>query len=376
MARRRRVRANGEGTVYERKDRPGTWVAVLVVGWGPAGRPKRRVRSASSRREAERVLTEMVARHRTGMPMPDRMLTVGRYLEGWIGPTAERIRPTTLRNYRLAVRYITADMGTVPLATLTPSRVEALLSTLRDRPDTARNTRDVLKRVLADAMKDGLVTRNAAAMSRPPKVARRQLEAPTADDVRALLAALEDHRLRDMVLVMAATGLRVGEAMGLRWDDVTAATLTVRHQLARVNGEAVLSAPKSARSERTIPLAPVAVAALERQRAAQARERFAAKRIGQGWDTGLVFTTEDGRPLSESTVQYVMAEACKRAGIRHVRPHDLRRWAATVVVATGDAKAAQDMLGHTYAGMTLDRYATGSDASRARAAGAVEEALG
>ena len=137
----------------------------------------------------------------------------------------------------------------------------------------------------------------------------------------------------------------------------------------------MLVLPKSARSCRAIPLAPVAVAALDRQRAAQARERFAARRIGQGWDTGLVFTTEDGRPLSESTLQWVMARACERAGIRHVSPHDLRRFAATVVAATGDMKAAQEVLGHTAASLTADVYASTTDASRARAVGAIEKSL-
>lgn len=367
------MRGNGEGTVYERADRPGTWVAVLVVGWTPAGRPTRRVRSASSRREAEAMLVEMVTRHRTGLPLPPASLTVGTYLAGWLDRVRSNIRATTYRHYALAVRQITADMGTVPLLSLSPSRVEAMLARMSGH--AARNARDVLSRSLNDAVIDGLIARNAAKLARPPRVPRRQLPAPTPAEVRALLGALDGHRLRDMVLVMAATGLRVSEAMGLRWEDVGDA-IAVRHQLARVDGEPLLVPPKSARSARTIPLAPAAAAALDRQRARQARERLAARHVGAGWDTGLVFTTDDGRPLSESTVQWVMARACERAGIRHIRPHDLRRFAATVVAATGDMKAAQAVLGHTAASLTADVYASTTEASRSRAVAALEEAIG
>ena len=195
--------------------------------------------------------------------------------------------------------------------------------------------------------------------------------------MRALLSALEGHRLHDMIFVMAATGLRVGEAMGLRWQDTTADTLTVRYQLARHDGEPVLAEPKSPRSRRTILLPPVAADALRRQSAHQAAERLAAgRKVGQGWMSDLVFTTAAGEPLAESTVQYVMGEACKAAKVPHVSPHGLRRYAGTIAASTGDMKAAQGLLGHTSAAMTGDFYASATEASRKRAADAAQEALG
>ena len=223
-------------------------------------------------------------------------------------------------------------------------------------------------------MKDGHVERNVASLARPPRLSREQLPAPTTADVRALLGALAGHRLRDMVLVMAATGLRVSEAMGLRWEDVPADVLTVRYQLAWQDGEPVLAEPKSARSRRTILLPPVAIAALRAQKARQAVERLAT---GPKWQdaTGLVFLTREGRPLSESTLQWVLSQACKSAGIRHVSPHGLRRWCATAIVATGDVKAAQAVLGHVSAALTTDTYASPTDAGLRRAADAVGEAL-
>ena len=97
----------------------------------------------------------------------------------------------------------------------------------------ARFAQPTEARTLADAVRDGHVERNVAALARPPRQERGQIAAPETATVRAMLAALAGHRLHDMILVMAATGLRVGEAMGLRWADVTGDTLTVRYQLAR-----------------------------------------------------------------------------------------------------------------------------------------------
>jgi integrase len=378
MGRRPKVNANGDGTTYKASGtRRKPWVAVLVVGWTPEGRPIRRSRFAASEREAKAMLADMRKAHQGGRPLPSDRLTVGKWLVTWL----EHVRPTlrfgTAANYEHTIRVrLLPELGTLPLRTLAPSRVETMLTRMAGlSPHTRAAARDVLKRALADAVRDGYVDRNVAALSRPPRLGGEQIPAPATSTVRALIAALEAHRLRDLVIVLAATGLRVGEAMGLRQEDVAGDQLTVRYQLQWQDGEPVLTEPKSARSRRTIILPPVAVAALRAQKARQAAERIAA---GRKWQdaTGLVFTTREGRPLSESTVQWVMSEACKAAGIPHVSPHGLRRWAATVVAATGDMKAAQGMLGHTSAGLTGDFYASATETSRKRAADAMEGALG
>jgi integrase len=378
---RPRERANGDGTVWlsrdKRRKRP--WAAVLVVGWTPEGKAIKRTRFASSRQGAERMLAEMRRAHAGGRPLPDDRLTVGKWLVRWLEHVRPTLRWATIRAYDQAIRsYLLPELGTLSLRTLAPSRVETMLQRMAERglsANTQASARDVLKRAIADAMKDGHVERNVAALARPPRRTGEQLPAPTTADVRALLAALDGHRLRDMVLVMAATGLRVSEAMGLRWEDVAGDALTVRYQLAWQDGEPVLAEPKSARSRRTILLPPVAVAALRSQRARQAAERLAA---GDRWQdaTGLVFLTATGRPMSESTLQWVMSRTCKAAGIRHMSPHDLRRWTATAIVATGDVKAAQTVLGHVSAALTTDTYASPTDAGLRRAADAVGDALG
>ena len=122
-------------------------------------------------------------------------------------------------------------------------------------------------------------------------------------------------------------------------------------------------------------LAPSAVEALRAHRVRQAAEHLAA---GPGWRdaSDLIFTTTDGRPLHPNTVRWVLKDAIATTGVPDFPFHSLRRFAATVVAATGDMKAAQALLGHTSATLTADVYASVTDASMQRAADAMEAAMG
>jgi integrase len=238
--------------------------------------------------------------------------------------------------------------------------------------------RAVLRSALGLAVRDRLIPDNAAALARLRRPTQRR-QPPTTDEVRALLAALADHRLRPLILTLAATGLRIGEALGLRWADVDleAGRLTVRWQLVRAPAEHaapwVLSEPKTPAARRTIHLAPTVVSTLRAWRASQATELLALGRPRPAHD--LVWTSRIGGPLSPSTVDWVLRAACRRAGIRPLSPHDLRRYAATIAASTGDLLAAQALLGHTTPRLTGERYAAATDAALARAAAAAEEVL-
>ena len=122
-------------------------------------------------------------------------------------------------------------------------------------------------------------------------------------------------------------------------------------------------------------LAPSAVEALRVHRLRQAEERLAA---GSSWKnvSDLVFTNAEGEPLHPNTVRWVLAQGIAAAGVLPYPFQSFRRFAATVVAATGDMKAAQALLGHTSANLTADVYASITDASMQRAADAMEAAMG
>lgn len=406
---RPRTRGNGEGTLYAVPGRRKPWAASIVVAWTPEGRPIRRARYASSEREAKALLVEMIAANTTSRPLPDDRLTAGKWLNLWLRRQRERddLRPNTVDAYDRAVRLLLPTIGGVPLRRLRSSQVAAALADLRRSytAHTVAGARSVLSTAVKDAQREGHVLTNEAALTRAPKVRRQGLPAPDAATVRAVLAALEGHRLRALYVLLAGTGLRIGEATGLRWEDVDLGTavrlegpdhlppvrldaaggrtlpveavppppsLTVRYQLQRIAGEHVLTDPKTDAAGRTVFLPPAVQAALRAHKARQAAERLQA---GRKWrKADLVFTTAAGQPIAESTAQWVLSEACKRAGVRHVSNHDLRRFYATTVTDAAGRDVAQRLLGHTSETMT-ERYVSVTDAARLQASAALEEAL-
>lgn len=319
------------------------------------------------------MLLEMVAARETARPMPDDRMTVGKWLRVWHGRLQARdLRPNTIAAYERSVRLLLPELGAIPLRKLRSSQVEAALNALGHKPHTVAGARSVLSTAIKDAMREGHVLTNEAALARAPKTGRSKLPAPDVATVRAVLTELSEHRLSALFVLLAGTGLRVGEATGLRWEDITDDRLTVTYQLQRIDGEHVLTDPKTDTAGRVVFLPPVLQAALRSHKARQAAERLQA---GRKWrKADLVFTTANGEPVAESTAQWLLSRACKRVGVRHVRPHDLRRFAASQVEDALGREAAQLVMGHSAPSMTA-RYVTVRDTMLTRAADALEEAL-
>jgi integrase len=244
---------------------------------------------------------------------------------------------------------------------------------------TAVGCRVTLRKALGDAVRDDLVSRNVAALARPPRVPSRQVEYLTKDELLRLLEGCEGDPFGPLVTLAATTGLRQGEVLGLSWSDVdlTARTLTVRRSLAR-SWQAPgweLAEPKTDRSRRTIHLPDRAAKALREQ-----RERQDAERAGAGADwqdvDGLVFTDAVGRPLRGWNVTREFHRLREGAGVRSIAFHGLRHSAATLMLASGvPLKVVADNLGHSSIAITASFY-TGTVPQMSRdAADAVSKAL-
>jgi integrase len=249
--------------------------------------------------------------------------------------------------------------------------VDGLLVKLRKQKlsdSTVRQIYTILRAILADAKLDGLVADNAVTRVPRPRVARTEAKHLDAAAVTALLAAAEKLRYRPVLVLIAATGLRRGEALALRWRDMDLAggTLKVAGTLSRVGGRLETSEPKTARSRRTVPLSPAVVSLLKTIKATQAAERLHA---GEQWtDTGLVFTTEFGTPVEPRNILRTIELAAAKAGIAGIGVHTLGHSAATAWLDAGvHIKAVADLLGHSSISITGDIYGHSSDAA-ARAA--------
>ena len=354
--RRRHRRGNAEGTIFQRKD--GRWVAAVS---GAEGR-SRVYRYGKTRGEAAEKLTKALKAVQDGLPIPGERQTVGQYLETWLDESAKpSIRPMTYASYACLIRiHLIPELGHVPLAKLSPQQVQALLNRKLASglaPRRVAMIRGVLRTALNQALRWGLVARNVATLVTPPRAAHFEVRPLDPAQARAFLDAVRGDRLEALYTVALALGLRQGEALGLRWDDVDveAGVLHVRHALQRIDSKLQLVEPKSARSRRTIVLPDIVRDALRAHRVRQAEQRLG---VGAEWEeTGFVFTTALGRPLNDSNVTHMFQRHLARAGLPHQRFHDLRHACASLLLAQGvGPRVVMELLGHSQIALTLNTY--------------------
>jgi integrase len=206
-----------------------------------------------------------------------------------------------------------------------------------------------------------------------PHVERHEVEPLTQAQIGRFFRVLHGERLEALYVLALTTGLRRGELLGLRWDDVDldAGRARVTRSLQRVSGRTMFVEPKSARSRRTLTLPAFVTTALKEHRRRQVRERLAA---GEAWqDSGLVFTTADGGPLDGMNLTHHFQRLLRRAGLPQRRFHDLRHSCATVLLGQHvPARVVMEILGHSQISVTMNTYSHVLPAMQEEAAGLME----
>lgn len=372
--------ANSEGSVYKRwrDGRHVGYVGAISLGDGKRVRVYGRTRA-----EARDKLTKARARVEAGGPVKDSTRTLASWLSNWRATTlaASGRKDTTKELYAsLSKSHIDPILGATQLDRLRPSDVERLILDMRSAglsPSTIRSTYTVLRAALDGAVRDGLIARNAAAAVARPGLPRKEARHLSAAELSRVLDAARSSRYYPALVLCAATGLRRGELMALKWRDVdlSAGTLAVRGTVNRVDGKLVITEPKSDRAGRVIPLPDPLVTMLKTQRTAQKAERMPAANV---WtDHGLVFPTETGQPCDPRSFLRVIETAANRAGIADVGVHTLRHSAAVAWLEGGvHIKQVADLLGHSSVAITGDVYGHGSDDGARRAVESLIATLG
>lgn len=315
---------------------------------------------------------DTLRRIRDGLAPPDlRALTVGRFLQRWVSRLD--LAPATIRQHEMIVRVHLEPAFRHRLVTqLVPSDVDAYLDRRDLDPQTLRHHRATLRRALSDAVRDGYIDRNPAALSHAPRMQKAERRYLTATEARRLIDSSRDERLWPLWTLLVCTGLRLSEALGLSWGDVSGTTLTVRRKLLRVDHQWATDKPKTAKSRRTITLIPPAIEALAEQQRRQDADRGTRPRPIRG----LVFTTETGLPIHGTNVLPPFRRALEAAGLPKVTLHDLRHSYATVALAAGvPMPVIAATLGHSSLRVTADLYAHVTPELHEEAAAKVAEAL-
>lgn len=324
-------------------------------------------RSFTDKADVWAFIHEMESARRRGAYVDPNRATAAEYLDEWLDAVSETLRPSTLALYRTLVNaYVRDHVGGVRLQHLDALVLNQLYAELRrsgarsGRPLGAETTAKVhrlLHRAFKDAERWGYVARNPAALATPPRAPRPEMHAWSASELARFLKHTADDRDAALWQLVATTGLRRAEVLGLGWDDVDldAGQLSVRRTLAYVGTRPVLSAPKTARSRRLVVLPPDTVAALRAHRARQLEERLAA---GVDYDDrGLAFCDPHGRPLSPATVSRRFERLAREAGLPRLTLHGLRHTFATLALRAGiPSKVVAEVLGHASARTTEDIY--------------------
>jgi integrase len=368
-----------------------TWSYSVYLGRDPETGKKRYQQRGGfpTKRACEDALREVVGQVRTGDYTDSGGTTLAAYVERWLTAVTPTVRPTTAASYRSMVTvHVVPVLGATKLNKITGLDLSTLYATLLVSgyrkgktvrglsPTTVRYVHRILTHALDDAVRWGLLLRNPARQVDPPRRADSEMPTWSAAEVRAFLDSVAPHRLAAMWTLLCTTGMRRGEVLGLRWDDMdlTTGRIAVRRALVEIGGRATkISEPKTSRGRRSVSLDAYTVASLTRHRKRQAEERLA---LGLGGRSELVFTRSDGAPLRPQYVTRAFASLARKAGLQVIRVHDLRHTSATLALTAGvHPKIVSERLGHSTVQLTLDRYSHVAEGLQDRAAKQLGEAI-
>jgi integrase len=352
---------NGEGSIYEHKRNGkkvgyrGSYTVYTAAG------PKRRYVSGKTREETRQKLTKAMADRDGGLVFDAGGQSVGEYLERWLETSVSgSVRESTYASYcRQARRYLVPTIGSVKLKKLSAMHVQGIYRSMLNRGLASRAvqyTHAVLHRALKQAVRWGLVPRNVCEDVNRPRLRREEMRPLDREQARCLLEAAEGDRFEALYVLAVRTGMRPGELLGLKWEDVD---LDGNGGSLRVNcalSDGKLAEPKRNRSRRRIDLSAGSIVALKVHRKRQLEERM--QKAGLWRDHGLVFPSSVGTPLSHRNVVRAFKQLLKRASLPEtVRLYDLRHTCATLLLnGNVHPKYVQELLGHASIAQTLDTY--------------------
>lgn len=347
---------------------------VLDLGDDPVTRKRRQKWHSgfATKREAQAALAELIGNVNQGTYVTRTKQTVAAFVEEWLVAIAPTVRIATHYSYARNLRlHVIPYIGSMPMVAVDAGMLNGLYARLladgrKDReggglsPRSVRYVHTILHRVFKDAVKWGRLVRNPSDSADPPRSIASgapEMTIWSADELRRFLGGVKDDRLYAAYLLLATSGMRRGEALGLRWADLDldVGRAAIRQTVIVVGHVVRMGTPKTAKGRRTVTLDGTTVSLLREHRARQNAERLL---VGAGWsDLDLVFCRVDGTPLHPERFTRQFSERGRQLGLPKIRLHDLRHGWATMALAAGvHPKVVQERLGHANISITLDTY--------------------
>lgn len=305
------------------------------------------------KKEAERALTQIMGQVHRGEYQAPKDILFRDLAAKWLAYKKATTRARTVESYQIQLdKRILPTFGHLLVRSISREMIRAFEADLLNSglsPTTCGHSITVLKSIFNLAVEDDYLAKSPAVALRKPKRQKPKVDFLNADEIQALLA-VTDKRDYPMLLTACLTGVRRGELLGLRWEDIDfhGGVIHINQQLTR---QGTLGPLKSAESYRPIPIPPVLVEALKEHQARQAVEL-------ESNDLNLVFLSPEGKPWDGGNMLHrVFQPAIKRAGLSHRRIHDLRHSFCVLLLSQGTPiKAAQKLMGHHSITVTGDTY--------------------
>ncbi|MEU4706745.1 tyrosine-type recombinase/integrase [Nocardia salmonicida] len=367
-------RGRGEGSIYLIKD--GRWEGAAYL---PTASGKlRRIRIyGKTRTETAEKLTLQLADAKRGIPAPEQSWTVGAYLDYFIQEVAPKtLRPATISGYSdIAERHLKPMLGSRPLTRLTVTGLQQVfdgkIASGMSIP-IAMHAKVVLSAALTRAMREDIIVRNVARLLVLPHHERKVVEPWSADEAARFVAAVRSDELYPAFLLLLLYGMRKGEVLGLQWADIdwNSEAFRIRQQRQIIRGRVYVGPVKTSKGKRQLPLLTFVRQALNQYQATVDGRPTKLNR------DGFVFIDESGAPIQPSYLHKAFIAACKRAGVRQIRIHDLRHTAATLLknyhVPDRDI---QLILGHSRVSITQEIYQHADTSAQQEALSRLEDRL-
>lgn len=374
-------RPSDDGMVRKRED--GRWEGRVVVGYDEKGRPKTKNVLAKTKSECSAKLKALKASLQEQKPeKPKGDMTFGTWLDHWYQRECKpQIRPKTQADYENRIyQHIIPELGSIPLAKLTAADLQQFYNRLKEGgrllrvdqygpglSDRMVKSCHVTCRVALDqAVAQGLILKNPALSCKAPITRPKEMQVLTGEEIQRLLIQAKEDGCFELLLLELSTGLRRGEILALRWDDLDFRTgvLRVERQVQRIRGKLAVSQPKTRASCRSILLpAPVLEILAQYRQSVSSHWMFPSPK-------------KEDSPLDPAAVRKKLSAVLKRAGCPAARFHDLRHTFATSALEHGmDVKTLSTVIGHVSSATTLNVYAHVTDEMRQKAADKIDRAI-
>lgn len=359
------------GSYRKRKRSDGShyWQITIELPKDPiTGKRVRRYRSVDGgKKDAERAMHEFIREIEKGYYVTDSKICVAEWIDTWLEVyIVPNVSPTTLSRYEgMITRYIKPLIGHIQVQQLSTLAVQAWVNGLKVSPvsgkemsaSTIKHAYHVLKGSMDKAVLAGIIPRTPCSGIMLPKGHKKHPVVYDESQIKQLIAAAKGTEMELIVDIELCLGLRRGELLGLRWDDIDWAKnqIHIIHNRVVVKGQALDKDPKTESSRRTVDV-PVQLM----QKLRQHRQKCAANRLrlGPGYtDTDYVIVHPDGRPIYPEYVSQLLTKLQKKAGLPKCRFHDLRHLCASIMLMQGvNVKVAQEHLGHKDVSTTMNIY--------------------